>query len=54
LADANRTLKEAVSKIVLDPEAGRFAIHWHHCAEATDDVRFVSRHAPHTFDEAQP
>ena len=51
---ANKALKEAVTKIVLDPRRARLAIYWHHSAEATDDVRFVSRHAPHTFDEGDP
>ena len=44
VAVVNKALKEAVSKIVLDPEAGRLAIHWHHASEPTDDVPFFSRH----------
>jgi DNA invertase Pin-like site-specific DNA recombinase len=41
----NKALKEAVSKIVIDPEDGSFDIYWHHAPEKpTEDVRFVSRH----------
>jgi DNA invertase Pin-like site-specific DNA recombinase len=41
---ANKALKEAVSKIVLDPEAGELTIYWHHASEPTK-VPFVSRHS---------
>jgi DNA invertase Pin-like site-specific DNA recombinase len=44
VAEVNRALKEAVSKIILDPEEGRLAIYWHHASEPTDDVPFFSRH----------
>jgi hypothetical protein len=45
VSEVNKALKEAVSKIVLDPEAGRMAIYWHHAGEPTDDVPFFSRHS---------
>jgi DNA invertase Pin-like site-specific DNA recombinase len=45
VAEVNKALKEAVSKIVLDPEAGRFAVYWHHANEPTGDVPFFSRHS---------
>jgi DNA invertase Pin-like site-specific DNA recombinase len=44
VTEANKALKEAVSKIVLDPEEGRLAIYWHHASEPTDDIWFASRH----------
>ena len=45
VVEANRALKEAVSKIVLDPEAGRLAIYWQHAPERpTEDVPFFSKH----------
>ncbi len=45
VVEANKALKEAVSKIVLDAEAGRIAIHWHHAAERpTEGVPFFSKH----------
>jgi DNA invertase Pin-like site-specific DNA recombinase len=48
----NTALKEAVSKIVLDPETASLAIHWHHAPEQpTEGVPFVSRHYRHGFDE---
>jgi hypothetical protein len=37
VVDANKALKEAVSKIVLDPEEGELIIHWHHASEPTRD-----------------
>jgi DNA invertase Pin-like site-specific DNA recombinase len=41
----NKTLKETVSKIVIDPEAGTFDIFWQHAPERpTEGVRFFSRH----------
>jgi hypothetical protein len=44
VSEANRALKEAVNKIVFDPE-GKLALHWHHAPERpTEDVGFVSRH----------
>ncbi len=45
VSDVNKALKEVVSKIVFDPEAGKLAIHWHHAPERpTQDVPFFSRH----------
>jgi hypothetical protein len=44
VVEANKALKESVSKIVLDPEEGTFAIHWHHATEPTEDVPFFSKH----------
>ncbi len=41
---ANKALREAVSKIVMDPEAASLSIHWHHSAQTTDNVSFQSRH----------
>ena len=52
VADANRALKETVSKIVLDPEAAMLAIYWHHASEHSDGVPFVSRHF-RGFDDAE-
>ena len=44
IGEANRALKEAVSKIVFDPE-GKLTIYWHHAPEQpTEDVGFASRH----------
>jgi hypothetical protein len=44
VADANRALKEAVSKIIIDPEACRLIIYWHHANEPTEGGPFFSRH----------
>jgi DNA invertase Pin-like site-specific DNA recombinase len=35
VVEVNKALKEAVNKIVLDPDAGKLAVHWHHSEEAT-------------------
>jgi DNA invertase Pin-like site-specific DNA recombinase len=42
--EANGALREAVSRIVVDPEAARLTIHWRHSEEPTDDIPFYSRH----------
>ena len=42
-----------MSKIILDPEAGRLAIYWHHASEPTDDVSFFSRHSKVFEDDAR-
>jgi DNA invertase Pin-like site-specific DNA recombinase len=45
IVEANKVLKEAVSKIVINPETGRLAIHWHHAPEQpTEAGPFHSRH----------
>jgi DNA invertase Pin-like site-specific DNA recombinase len=53
IPEVNKALKEAVSKIILDPEAGRLAIYWHHASEPTDDVPFFSRHSLEFGDKGQ-
>jgi DNA invertase Pin-like site-specific DNA recombinase len=50
--EVNTALKEAVSKVVLDPEEGRLAIYWHHASEPTEDVPFASRHSKVFEDDA--
>ena len=45
VAVANKALKEAVSKIVLEPKEGTFSIYWHHAPEnPTEGAPFFSRH----------
>ena len=51
VAETNRALKEAVSKVVLDPEAAMLIIHWHHASEPSYGVPFFSRHI-RIFDHA--
>jgi DNA invertase Pin-like site-specific DNA recombinase len=52
IGETNRALKEAISKIVFDPE-GKLTIYWHHAPEQpTEDVSFVSRHNK-MFDAAE-
>jgi DNA invertase Pin-like site-specific DNA recombinase len=43
VVDANRALRQAIRKIVVDPRQATLEIHWHH-AEQTDEVPFYSRH----------
>ena len=46
VARANKAMKEALNKIVLDTEASTLAFHWHHAPDSpTEDVPFTSRHA---------
>ncbi len=53
VAEVNKALKEAVSKIVLDPEIGRLAIYWHHATEPSEGVPFFSRHSRAFSGDAQ-
>ncbi len=41
----NKALKEAVAKIIIDPEAGRLTIHWRHATGTTGTFSFHSRHS---------
>jgi DNA invertase Pin-like site-specific DNA recombinase len=54
VTQVNNALKEAVSKIVLDPKAGTLTIHWQHASEQPqEDIRFFSRHAASVFDDGE-
>lgn len=44
VACANKALREAVSKIVMDPASASLSIHWHHSPATTDNISFYSRH----------
>jgi hypothetical protein len=50
VVEANKALKEAVSRIVINPESTALTLHWHHAPDQpTDAGRFASRHMT-TFD----
>jgi DNA invertase Pin-like site-specific DNA recombinase len=42
--ETNNVLKQAVQKIVMDPENGALMIHWHHVGEPTGPIHFWTRH----------
>jgi hypothetical protein len=43
--EANKALKETVSRIVINPETAELLLHWHHAQEQpTDAGPFASRH----------
>jgi Recombinase/Recombinase zinc beta ribbon domain len=45
VVEANKTLKEAVSHIVINPETAELVLHWHHAPEQpTEAGPFASRH----------
>jgi DNA invertase Pin-like site-specific DNA recombinase len=44
VAEANRALKEAVDKIVINPETASILIHWHHATEPTEAGPFHTKH----------
>jgi DNA invertase Pin-like site-specific DNA recombinase len=44
VAEANKALKQAVSKIVMDTEDATMTVYWHHADEPSDPIYFVSRH----------
>jgi hypothetical protein len=50
VAAANRALKAAVGKVVIDPEAGRIEVHWRD-SDAVSDVPIWSRHSTVFSDE---
>jgi DNA invertase Pin-like site-specific DNA recombinase len=53
VSEVNKALKEAASKIVLDPEEGRLWVYWHHHeGEPTDGGPFYSRHLT-VFDDGE-
>jgi DNA invertase Pin-like site-specific DNA recombinase len=43
VAETNRVLREAIRRIVLDPEQGRLWVRWHHSDEV-QDIMCVTRH----------
>jgi hypothetical protein len=45
VVEVNKALKEAVSRIVLNPETAELTLHWHHAPEQpTEAGPFYSRH----------
>lgn len=40
----NQALRQAVSRIVLDPEKARLEVYWHHSPESVQIINFHSRH----------
>jgi DNA invertase Pin-like site-specific DNA recombinase len=44
VAEANKALKQAVCKIVMNTEDATMTVHWHHADEPSDPIYFVSRH----------
>jgi hypothetical protein len=43
VAETNRVLREAIRRIVLDPEQGRLWMRWHHSDEV-QDIMCITRH----------
>lgn len=41
---ANQALRQAVSRIVLDPEKARLEVYWHHSPENVQVINFSTRH----------
>jgi hypothetical protein len=41
VSEANKALKQAVSKIVMDTEGETLTFHWHHAEEPSDPIRFA-------------
>jgi DNA invertase Pin-like site-specific DNA recombinase len=41
----NQALRQAVSRIVLDPEKARMELYWHHAPESVQVISFYTRHA---------
>jgi hypothetical protein len=45
VAETNKAMREAISRIVMDVEASSRSIEWHHSVQKTDNVMFFSRHS---------
>jgi hypothetical protein len=45
VAEANRTLRQAVSRIVLEPERATLTIYWRHAEQWAQEVQFYTRRA---------
>jgi DNA invertase Pin-like site-specific DNA recombinase len=46
IAEANRVLKQAIRKMVMDPARGRIEIHWHHTDEPQQTGGLVTNRGP--------
>ncbi len=44
VTETNRVLREAISRIVVDPEQAELVVWWHHADEPSEPIYFVSRH----------
>lgn len=44
VSEANKSLKQAVSNIVMDAERGTLTVYWHHADDPSDPIFFTSRH----------
>jgi DNA invertase Pin-like site-specific DNA recombinase len=44
VAETNRVLRQAISKVVMHPEQGMLTIYWHHADEPSDTIAFGGRH----------
>jgi DNA invertase Pin-like site-specific DNA recombinase len=44
VAETNKALKQAVSKIVMDTVDATMTVYWHHADDPSDPIRFNSRH----------
>jgi hypothetical protein len=44
VGEANRVLKQAVSKIVMAADRGTLTVHWHHADEPSDPIYFAWVH----------
>lgn len=53
VAEANKALKQAVSKIVWDTEDATMTVYWHHVDQPSDPINFYSRHTTR-WDDPQP
>jgi hypothetical protein len=51
--ETNAVLRDAIHRIVLDPEQGRLWIRWHH-SEETQDILLITRHMDWTPGVTQP
>jgi hypothetical protein len=54
VSETNRVLREAIRRVVLDPEQGRLWVRWHHSDEVQDIVCATRHMIWEDFRETKP
>jgi hypothetical protein len=44
VGEVNRALRQAVSRIVMNPKRGTVTIYWHHAEDPSEPIMFGGRH----------
>jgi hypothetical protein len=44
IVEANRAVRQAISRIVLSPQSGSMTIYWQHAEEPSEEILFGGKH----------